>query len=257
MSKAREKRAAVLSKRRNMNNARSRAEAVTEMKKAGTEHRLAVGKIAKARGLAVEGKRPNGRYFRLIDFDENGLPVYEQPENEDAAISTATDQVRASTNYNRVDGSSVTIGLWEAGGIPKLTHQELFGRVTVMDSTTSTSGHATHVAGTLIATGINSSVRGMAPEAKIASFGAGGASDEMLANGASAPNTAKLYLSNHSYGVGQGWEDDTWRGTFSDDGDPSNDVEADFGRYAFRSRDWDNISLQSALLPDLYFFRKS
>ena len=242
MSEARKKRSAVFSKRYNMNDAKSRAEAVAAMRKADGEQRRALRRIAKARGLVLEGKKPDGREFRLIDFDENGLPVYEQSENVNAAISTATDRVRSSRGYGGVDGSSVTIGLWEAGGVPRTGHQELFGRVTVMDGTTTVSGHATHVAGTLAATGINPDVEGMAPEAKIAAFGAGGASAEMLANGASAPNTDKLYLSNHSYGTGQGWEDDSWRGVFSDDGDPSNDVEPDFGRYAFRSQDWDEIT---------------
>ncbi|MGJ8653863.1 MAG: carbohydrate-binding protein [Opitutaceae bacterium] len=148
-------------------------------------------------------------------------------------------------SYNR----SITIGLWEATGIPRLTHQELEGKITVMDGSTSTGSHATHVAGTLVAEGINPDLKGMNPSASIAAFMTSQADAEMIANGADAPNTTKLYISNHSYGVGQGWEssssnDYDWLfwGTFVNDDDPSNDYDEDFGRYSSSAVTWDSIT---------------
>ena len=128
----------------------------------------------------------------------------------------------------------------------------------MLDGTTSISGHATHVAGTLAARGINSAVMGMAPDAEISAFGVSGEIAEMTANGASEPNTDKLYLSNHSYGTGQGWErgSSSWvyQGQFSDDGDPTNDFEKDFGRYARSSANWDGIA---SILPYYLIFVSS
>lgn len=145
--------------------------------------------------------------------------------------------------YNR----SVLIGQWESG-TARLTHQELEGKVSVWDSSsTSTTNHATHVAGIMVSRGINLDTLGMAPEASIAAFSSqGGAESEMLANGSAEANTTGIQLSNHSYGVGRGWREDNgvwfFRGEFSDDGDPSNDYQDDFGRYSTRSMQWDFIS---------------
>lgn len=235
--------------RQNMKDQATRAEIVRKLKDAEDEYMEAVSERADLKNLIIKGTRRDGRGFRLIDFDENDLPVYEIDENVNAAISTATDQVRSSITYNNVDGSGVTIGLWEASGTPRITHQEFEGRVTIEDGSTNVSSHATHVAGTLAAAGIASNVKGMAPEANILAFISGGADAEMMANGAAAPNTSKLYISNHSYGVGQGWtssssNDYDWifSGTFVDDNDPSTDYEADFGRYSSSAVTWDNIT---------------
>jgi hypothetical protein len=251
MSNARKKRTEILSKRQNMKDKQTRADVVRRLKEAEDEHMSAVRRRAVANGLELQGQRPDGRSFRLIDFDDRGFPVYEEDFNVNAAITTAADQVRSSATFNGVDGSSVTIGLWESGGIPRVTHQELSGKITVMDGTTDTPNHATHVAGTLVSRGINAATLGMAPGGFIAAFSSSNAESEMTANGAVGPGsgTTNLYLSNHSYGVTRGWKwageadyDWTFGGTFVDDNDPSTDYEEDFGRYNYRSEDWDGIA---------------
>jgi len=98
------------------------------------------------------------------------------------------------------------------------------------------------VAGTLAASGISSSARGMAPAATLVCYDATSDTTEMTAAGAAAPNTTKIYLSNHSYGAQAGWEGNAWMGTFSDDGNPDNDVEDDFGRYSTISRNFDTLT---------------
>ncbi|MGD9417549.1 MAG: S8 family serine peptidase [Verrucomicrobiota bacterium JB025] len=242
----RRQKSALLSKRHDMNNPEKRAALVRELRKNHATKSAAVRRKAIARGLPLEGDKPGGGHFRLIDFDENDNPVYEETQNVNAATTTAADEVRSNTTYNGVDGSSVTIGLWESGGVPLLTHQELEGHVTIMDDSTTTPNHATHVAGTLVAQGINSATLGMAPGASIAAFDSSGAEAEMMAYGASEPGSDKLYLSNHSYGSTRGWKiiNDVWyfAGTFSNDGDNSNDYEDDFGRYNSRSEEWDGIA---------------
>lgn len=203
---------------------------------------------AKARrlGLPLEGDRPGGGRFVLVDFDGD-QPVYEKTENLNAAISSHTQFVRGTAPFS-VNGTGMTLGLWEAGGIPRTTHQE-FGtpsRITVLDGTSTTSSHATHVAGTLIATGVVQSVRGMAPGAGIVAYSSTSDSTEMLAAGAASPGQAgKVYVSNHSYGFDRGWENEgvwVWVGTFVDDGNPANDVDQRFGRYDSNSVTWDGLT---------------
>ncbi|WP_372798298.1 S8 family serine peptidase [Pontiella sp.] len=246
ISEARGKRAQILSKRRDMKDRQKRSEVVRQLRELEEERMSAVKRRAKAEGVAVQGRYSDGRGFQLIDFDDKGFPVYEEDFNVNAAITTAADEVRSNATYNAVDGSSVTIGLWEAGGTPRTTHQELSGRVTVMDGSTSTSDHSTHVSGTLISRGIDARTLGMAPGASIVAFNSSYAETEMTAYGAAEPGTTNVYISNHSYGVTRGWkwDDDVWvfRGTFVDDDDPSTDYEDDFGRYNYRSEDWDALT---------------
>lgn len=259
MADARKKRKAVFSKRHDMKNAKTRAEIVRQLKEADDELSAAVHRRAKALGIEIEGNQPNGGRFRLIDFDKNDQPIYEETHNVDAAITTAADLVRSNPAYNDVNGSSVTIGLWESSGIPRVTHREFGGRVTIMDGSTATSNHASHVAGTLISQGINAATLGMAPGATISAFNSASDESEMMANGASAPNTDKLYLSNHSYGVTQGWKslgggDWAYSGEFSDDDNPTNDYEEDFGRYDNSTAEWDAIGYN---LPYYLIFKSA
>ncbi|MDF7798592.1 S8 family serine peptidase [Pontiellaceae bacterium B1224] len=251
MSDARRKRKDILSKRHNLKDKQTRADVVRQLKEMNDAHEAAVRRRAKALGLELEGDKPNGGRFRLVDFDDDGFPVYEETMNVDAAMTTAADEVRSNPTYLGVNGSSVTIGLWEAGGIPRVTHQELTGHVTVMDGSTSTSDHATHTAGTLVSRGVNAATLGMAPGAHISAFSSTSDEAEMMAYGAFEPNSTNLYLSNHSYGSTKGWKyqgsnngtnDWSYSGTFSDDGDPSNDYVDDFGRYDNSTEEWDGIA---------------
>ncbi len=246
MSEARGKRAAILSKRRDMKDKQVRAEVVRQLREVEARRMAAVQRRAEAEGLEMKGTYADGRAFRLIGFDDKGFPEYDEDLNVNAAITTAADEVRSVSTYNSVDGSSVTIGLWEAGGVPRATHQELEGRVTVKDEDADTTNHATHTAGTMISQGINAATLGMAPGAGIIAFDSSSAETEMTAYGAAEPGTTNVYISNHSYGVTRGWawDDDVWefRGTFVDDDDPSTDYEDDFGRYNYRSEDWDALT---------------
>lgn len=244
------RRAEIFSQKLDLTDDAKRAEVVRQLRELDDAREADIRARARARGIPTEGDKPGGGRFVLVDFDADDLPVFEQTENVNAAISTAAHQVRATAPYN-VNGSNVLIGLWEAGGIPRGTHQEITGRVTVLDGATTITSHATHVAGTLIASGINASTRGMAPLATIAARNSTSDETEMTAAGAAAPNTAKVYLSNHSYGSSAGWEDDVWNGSFSDDGIATNDVPTNFGQYSTGSRDWDSIS---ASLPYYQIF---
>jgi hypothetical protein len=78
------------------------------------------------------------------------------------------------------------------------THNELTGRVTVVDSGTA-ADHATHVAGTIAATGLNAAARGFANGAGIRSYDNTNDVAEMAAS------ASQVTVSNHSYGFRVGW----------------------------------------------------
>lgn len=90
------------------------------------------------------------------------------------------------------------------------THPELLNRVVVKDGTywnlatfnlnQEHGKHATHVAGTIAATGLNSNAMGMAPDAVLWSNDAIGDFAEMAVQAAGAIN-GEIGISNHSYGV--------------------------------------------------------
>ncbi|MEN8255252.1 MAG: S8 family serine peptidase, partial [Verrucomicrobiota bacterium] len=89
-------------------------------------------------------------------------------------------------------------GVWDGGEV-LISHQEFSGRVTDKDGVDS-HYHATHVGGTIGASGIQSSAKGMAPEVLIDSYDWNDDDSEMANAAASAPGQTNLYLSNHSYG---------------------------------------------------------
>jgi hypothetical protein len=241
MVDARQKREEILSQRHDLSDERVRAEVVRQLRAVDAVQQAAVRRRARVRGLALEGDKPGGGRIVLVDFDENDQPVYHQTENNNAAISTAAKLVRSTAPYN-VSGSGVKIGQWEAGGIPRQTHREIVGRISIADSATTETSHATHVAGTLAAAGITPSALGMAPAATLVCYNSTSDTTEMTAAGAAAPNTTKIYLSNHSYGALAGWEGNAWHGAFTNDGNPANDVETDFGRYSQTSRNFDTLA---------------
>ena len=100
-------------------------------------------------GLPLRTELPNGRVQEIADF-EGDSPVYLTTDNANAAISTGADLLR--TSPYTLTGSGVTVGLWD-GGAARSTHQEFGDRVTVSDTGASIIDHATHVAGTIAASG--------------------------------------------------------------------------------------------------------
>ena len=169
----------------------------------------------------------------------DGHPLYNITLNENAAISTAADVVRDTAPYN-VNGANNTVGIWD-GGHARATHQEFVGRVTTNDNGGSSGVHyhSTHVCGTIAAAGVVAAAQGMAPQVMINSYDWNDDEAEMANRGAALPNQAgKLYLSNHSYGSGVGWDSS---GTYWP-WDITVTADSWFGRYSSFSREWDDIA---------------
>jgi hypothetical protein len=224
---------------RNLSDPRDRAAAVEQMRAIQAERKAAAVARAQERGLPVRVERPDGTVQEVAELDESGEPLYFTTLNANAAISTGADVLRTVTGLT---GSGVVIGMWD-GGSGRATHQEFAsGRMVVKDGSASID-HATHVGGTMIASGVQANARGMAVAATVDSYDWNSDTSEFIARGATAPGQAdKLPVSNHSYSYVRGWNWDgarwSWQGT---SGSTASSIETSFGVYNSRARSVDAI----------------
>ncbi len=188
---------------------------------------------AKAQGLPVSGTTAEGAVFELMKL-QDGEPLFYITHNEDAAISTATDVIRNTAPYN-LSGSGLIVGAWD-DGVTNAAHQEFGSRAAIMDGSAEITTHATLVCGTLGAGGVDARAIGMAPSVLLHSYDWDADFAEMTAAAATVPNQPdKIYVSNHAYGYGTGWEGVYFYGGKTQRQDP------DFGVYGTDARDWDAL----------------
>lgn len=173
----------------------------------------------------------------LSHVELSGFPVFLSVENLNAARSLSTNGIwPGGISGLDVSGTGVDyLGLWD-GGTVLTGHQEFSGRVTAHDSGT-TSSHSTHVAGTLIATGIDPAAKGMAYEANLHAWDW----DDDLSEMASAA-AGGLRVSNHSYGWTMGWSYENGMWYWFGDVSVSTTEDYRFGYYSNASRDLDELA---------------
>jgi len=176
-----------------------RSQVVAEMQALEERQRAAVLAKAKELNVPLRIDRPGQNVAELYDF-RGDEPIYRKTLNVNAAISNGANLL-SPTPYN-LDGTGIRVGIWDEARV-RSTHQELAGRVTIMDSTNSltNSVHATHVAGIVGASGVDTNAKGMAPKVSINSYNWTDDYIEMTQAGAAlAADISKIPLSNHSYG---------------------------------------------------------
>ena len=176
-----------------------RSQVVAEMQALEERQRIAVLAKAKELNVPLRIDRPGENVAELYDF-RGDEPIYRKTLTVNAAISNGANLLSPAP-YN-LDGTGIRVGIWDQARV-RSTHQELAGRVTVMDPTTSSSDndHATHVGGVVGATGIDANAKGMAPKVSLNSYDWNSDYTEMTQAGAAlATDTSKIPLSNHSYG---------------------------------------------------------
>jgi PKD repeat protein len=192
---------------------------------------------ANTHGIPVTIETPDGRFAEIQYISEDGFPQYFITDNAVSAATISTNHVYpgGSSGFN-LNGSGITIRQWDAGAV-RLTHQEFGGRAVMGDGVTTTNYHSTHVAGTLIASGVVPAAKGMAPAASLRSFDWNNDQSEMATEA-----TAGALISNHSYGYVRGWYSNgstwTWYGN------PSISTLEDylFGFYDSQAQTWDQIA---------------
>ncbi len=189
---------------------------------------------ASVKGYVIK-KEKNGITIELQFIDNNGFPQYYVTNNANSAKTISTNKVYAGGGAGlSLDGSGITVHEWDAGSV-RSSHQEFGSRITNNDAA-SVHYHSTHVAGTIIASGVDASAKGMAPAASLESHDWNYDGSEMAMEAANG-----MLVSNHSYGFFRGWSgsnSSTWYG----DTTVSNDEDYKFGFYDETSQVWDEIA---------------
>lgn len=199
--------------------------------------------MAKAKQMNIKySDEYNGKMFQLVGFDEKGMPLYYETTNAGAAAGTGADVLNDLSGPYKLDGEGVNVFEWDGGGV-RVAHQEFGGRAKQMDSPLSTSDHATHVAGTLIAAGVDKKAKGMAYKANLKAYDWTSDLTEMAA---AAANNAML-MSNHSYGFTGGFSYGSSSGNTGWHwmGDDSETEFIGFGQYRTTDGDWDFLLTQN------------
>lgn len=136
--------------------------------------------------------------YTIID----GKPVYRTTDNINSAKATKTNSLQVGGDLGlNLTGNGMYVGVWDGGSVLK-THVEFQNgsttRIITPDNLlSSTHYHATHVAGTIAASGVDNNAKGMATESIVLSYNWANDYSEVL----SEINDKSLLLSNHSYGV--------------------------------------------------------
>lgn len=185
-------------------------------------------------------KKVNGKNYVIHDIVD-GRPVYRTTYNSLSARATKTDQLYSGGSLGiNVEGENMNIGVWDEESALE-THVEFEDDQIVPQSRVvypefngnpfigTTSDHATHVAGTLIAKGVDPNAKGMAPKATLRSFDWFDDDTEALSEAGSG-----LLLSNHSYGTP----------IFTSGG--SQQISAqNIGSYSSDARTWDQVAFSA------------
>ncbi|HEY0143815.1 MAG TPA: S8 family serine peptidase [Thermoanaerobaculia bacterium] len=111
-----------------------------------------------------------------------------------------------SAPYN-LSGEGVVISLYELAEAQG-NHPEFQGRMTVHASGGSTGdkSHATHVAGTMGAGGVNPDAKGMAPKVQIHQYRASGSAEQWLRSKSDNLAPLSVIADNNSWGYVLGWQ---------------------------------------------------
>ena len=189
-------------------------------------------------------KVENGSIAQLTGIAPNKLPIYTVVDNNTTAAATTSTQTLwqgGSTGLGLTGGIQALtgkLGIWDGGRV-FFDHVEFQGKGGVqLDNPAANDDHATHVAGTMIAKGINTGARGMA-------YGNRGLIAYDFNNDAAemAAQAGSLLLSNHSYGTIAGWRVNTSANNrWEFWGEPGATEDYTFGFYDTRSRFWDSIT---------------
>lgn len=143
----------------------------------------------------------------LMGIDAAGMPIYYTSFADPThAITTNTNKVWPTSlnGFNLTgehDSLTNTFGVWDQGAVLK-SHVELKNRIIQKDNATTAYEHGTHVFGIVMGKGLNPLAKGMSYNLKGAySYDWNNDNSEMSAAAANG-----MLISNHSYGIISGWD---------------------------------------------------
>ena len=197
-------------------------------------------------GMPVTCHLWDGTGMQLMDVWGN-RPVYFSTLNHSAAIASGASLLSETLDFD-LDGTGFTVGLWDQN-MPLETHQEfqLSGSRITQRESGDLSEHATNVAGTIGAVGVNLEAAGMAPSVHIDAYEWDNDLSEMASVAASFPREPNtLYVSNHSYGIASGWSYTNLSGDYGwhwmAEWEAENSIEPTFGQYGDRASILDSVA---------------
>ena len=218
------------------------------------ERKAEADSVARAKGWAIREELPDGKVIELVALAENGMPLYFSTENINAAYTVGVDDLwPGGSSGLSLTGSGFTISEWDAGAVRSSHHEFMSGgqsRITQIDGATSTHPHATHVAGTMVAQGVNGVAKGMSPQAHLHAYDWNNDNSEMI----SANATYGTNLSNHSYGYVTGWYLSTTPRKWYGDTVISGNEDHNFGFYGPAAHDWDDLAYS---MPDFLIVKSA
>jgi len=192
--------------------------------------------LAAQKGWPTRKVFESDRIIELKGLEPKGKPVYFSIANLNAAKTVSTNKCWSGGSLGlNLSGNGIVLREWDAGEV-RPNHQELIGRTIMGDGATNLADHSTHVAGTLLATGIVAAAHGMGNQATLRAFDWNNDYAEMTSEAA-----AGALLSNHSYIFATGW---IWGGsTWYWYGDPTISQTTDylFGFYMADAATVDSI----------------
>lgn len=197
-------------------------------------------KIANEANIALQFADSIGkRNFLLIPAEGNGYS-YLATLNVGAAQTTGAAVLQDETKGFHLTGDGIVAGVWDDGLVKD--HVEFDKRILSKEGT-SAFDHATHVTGTILASGVNTSARGMAPQSKAYTYDFGNDLTEMIS--LASEDEKGLLFSNHSYGTVTGWSKPN--GVWTWFGNASISTEEDYrhGFYNKRAKDTDALAYLS------------
>jgi hypothetical protein len=204
------------------------------------ENNIAVSKALKNNWpLSLQTNNKN-QVTKLTRLDVNGFPIYTSTDNNLISAKTTHTNKLWQNNFN-LSGSSTNmkgkLAIWD-GGVAMNSHIELNGRIINKDAS-SQINHSTHVAGTMIARGINPNAKGMAfGVEELNSYDFNSHLSEMM------NASSNLLISNHSYGVIAGWNQ-TLSGDWEFWGNPGENEDYKFGIYNEECQMFDSIAFNA------------
>lgn len=206
----------------------------------------------RAKIYAVENNIPirkvssEGKIIELIDVVD-GKPIFYTTDNLGAATTTRANKLWTNGGLNlSIEGEGYDkVAIWDGGAV-STTHSEFnntgTARVTQMDNASQISDHATHVAGTIVAGGVDNNAKGMAHKAQLKAYEWTDASGELSTAAANG-----LEISSNSWGFITGWyQNGDW--VWAGNSEISAIEDYKFGFYTSNARDWDVISRNAPYL---------
>lgn len=232
-------------------NNKALAEFAKSYQKESDDAREKAFSMAKKKNWLTFKEFKNGKIMSLQGLDKTGMPIYLVTDNNSyAAATTRADKLYTNGGLGlNLSGSSSSllnkIGIWDGGSL-YADHQEFAGgRILNKNTGAAVSRHATHVAGTMMAAGLNPAARGMAfGLQRLVGYDFNNDETEM------ALEASNMLISNHSYGYIAGWYlnpepsgggDERWE-WYGANG-ASEDYK--FGFYDDDTRRWDEICYQA------------